>query len=219
VLSLLLAAQPGQIATLWFANPVGTVALLAVRRAQWPVMLGALGLANLLANVAVTLPEGMLGAAVWRSAAAFVPGNCAEMLLAAVLLTRAGVRARDLQHPYRMALLFALGSLLPALLSGLLGAVLVASPGASEFSRVWAAWLAGSLIGNVAVLPLALSIWLEGPRLLQQALASLRNLGLLLLVMAITLVAATTLPQPLVVISVGLGLLAAVGGLTLTALG
>jgi diguanylate cyclase (GGDEF)-like protein/PAS domain S-box-containing protein len=141
------------------------------------------------------------------------------MLLAAVLLTRAGVRARDLQHPYRMALLFALGSLLPALLSGLLGAVLVASPGASEFSRVWAAWLAGSLIGNVAVLPLALSIWLEGLRLLQQALASLRNLGLLLLVMAITLVAATTLPQPLVVISVGLGLLAAVGGLTLTALG
>lgn len=219
VLSLLLAARPGQIATLWFANPVGAVALLAVRRAQWPVMLGALGLANLLANVAVTLPEGMPGAAVWRSAAAFVPGNCVEMLLAAVLLTRAGVRARDLQHPYRMALLFAMGSLLPALLSGLLGAVLVASPGASEFSRVWAAWLAGSLIGNVAVLPLALSIWLEGPRLLQQALASLRNQGLLLLVMAITLVAATTLPQPLVVISVGLGLLAAVGGLTLTALG
>ena len=98
VASLLLAARPGQMATLWFANPLGTVALLALPRRQWPLMIVGLGLANLLANVGVQLPTQDLGAQVWQSAAAFVPGNCAEMLLAAWLLTRVGVRAQDLQH-------------------------------------------------------------------------------------------------------------------------
>jgi diguanylate cyclase (GGDEF)-like protein/PAS domain S-box-containing protein len=219
VLSLELAARPGQIAMLWFANPAGAVALLAVRRAQWPALLAALGLANLLANVAVTLPAGALDWAVWRAAASFVPGNCMEMLLAAVLLAGTRVRLDDLQHPSRLVVLFTLGSFLPALMSALLGAVLVARPEAGEFSRVWLTWLAGSLIGNVTVLPLALSVWLEGTRHLQETLASLRNQGLLLLVMAITLVAASTLPQAFVVIAAGLGLLAAVGGLTLAAVG
>ena len=35
VLSLLLAARPGQMATLWFANAMGVVALLALPRRSW----------------------------------------------------------------------------------------------------------------------------------------------------------------------------------------
>jgi len=219
VLSLLLAARPGQIATLWFANPVGAVALLALQRRQWPVMLVALGLANLLANVVVKLPTQELNAQAWQSAAAFVPGNCAEMLLAALLLARVGVRVQDLQHPARLVVLFGAGALLPTLLSALAGAAMVATSDPGEFARVWATWLAGSLIGNVAVLPLALSVWLQGRQQVQEVVARLPHQGLLLLAMAITLVAATTLPHPFVVIAMALGLLAAIGGLTLAALG
>ncbi|MCE2690994.1 MAG: diguanylate cyclase [Rubrivivax sp.] len=219
VASLLLAARPGQIATLWFANPLGTVALLALPRRQWPLMLIGLGLANLLANVVVNLPSQALDVQAWRSAAAFVPGNCAEILLAAWLLVRVGVRAQDLLHPARLAVLFGAGVLVPTLLSALAGAALVARPAPDDFARVWATWLAGGLIGSVAVLPLALTVWLRGPRHLLQALNSPLHLGLLVLAVAITLLAATTLTQPFVVIAMALGLLAAVSGLTVTALG
>ena len=219
VASLLLAARPGQMATLWFANPLGTVALLALPRRQWPLMIVGLGLANLLANVGVQLPTQDLGAQVWQSAAAFVPGNCAEMLLAAWLLTRVGVRAQDLQHPGRLVVLFGVGALVPTLLSALAGAAFVAHPAPGEFARVWATWLAGGLIGSAAVLPLALTVWLRGPRHLVHTLTSPLHLGLLVLAVALTLVAATTLPHPFVVIAMALGLLAAIGGLTVTAAG
>lgn len=219
VLSLLLAGRSGQIATIWFANPVGAVALLALQRRQWPLMLGALGLANLLANALVSLPAGGLDVAAWQSAAAFVPGNCAEMLLSALLLAGAGVRVQDLQHPGRLTLLYGLGALLPALLSALVGAALIASPEPGEFGRVWATWLAGSLIGNVAVLPLALSIWLQGRQHLLGVLVDPRHQGLLLLAVAIALLASTTLPHPFVVIAMMLGVLAAIGGLILAAVG
>ena len=66
--SLLLAAQPGQVATLWFANAAGTVALLALPGRQHVTMLLALGLANLLANVALNMPTQGLGASVWLAA-------------------------------------------------------------------------------------------------------------------------------------------------------
>lgn len=217
--SLLLAARPGQVATLWFANPVGTVALLALSRRQWPLMLIGLGVANLLANVAVQWPSLGLGAAVWQSAAAFVPGNCAEMLLAALLLARVGVRAQDLMHPARMALLLGVGALLPTLLSALAGAALIAQPEPGAFARVWAIWFAGGLIGSVAVLPLALAVWLRGLPHLLQALSELRHQGLLLLALGLTLLAATTLPHPFVVIAMALGLVAALTGMTVTAVG
>ncbi|MFN9726573.1 diguanylate cyclase domain-containing protein [Acidovorax sp.] len=217
VLSLLLAARPGQIATLWFANPVGVVALLALQRRQWPAMLVALGLANLLANVAVKLPAQSLDAATWLSAAAFVPGNCAEMLLGALALAAAGIKAADLQNPFRLTLLYALGALLPSMLSAVAGAALVASP--EDFGRVWATWLAGSLIGNVAVLPLALLVWLQGPQRLLAVLADLKNQALLWLAVGATLVSATTLPHPFVMVSMVLGVLAATGGLVLAGIG
>ncbi|MFN7663868.1 MAG: diguanylate cyclase domain-containing protein [Inhella sp.] len=217
VISILLAARPGQIATLWFANSMGVVALLALPRRRWALMLAALGLANLLANAGVKLPSHGLDAAVWQAAAAFVPGNCAEMLLGAMLLSGAGVRVQDLQNPSRLLTLFVLGAVIPALFGAVFGAAVVAAPG--EFGRVWATWLAGSLIGGVAMLPLSLSVWLQGLRPLQRTLAAPQNQALLLLTIAATLVAATTLPHPFVVMAMALGALAAVSGLLLCAVG
>lgn len=217
--SLLLAAQPGQVATLWFANPVGTVALLALPARRRITMLLALGLANLLANVALHLPTQGLGAEVWLAAAAFVPGNCAEMALAAWLLARAGVVAADLKLPSRLAHLLTVGALMPTSLSALAGAALVANEEPYAFARVWITWFAGSLIGTVAILPLALSVWLQGWQNLRAELAQLRHQGLLLLTMALTLLAATTLPQPFVIIAVALGLLGATTSFAITAVG
>ena len=217
--SLVLAAQPGQVATLWFANAAGTVALLAMPVRQRPWMLAALALANLLANVALHVPAQGLGTLVWRAAAAFVPGNCAEMALAAWLLARAGIATKDLKRPGRLAYLLAVGALVPTLLSALAGAALVATDEPNAFARVWVTWFAGSLIGSVAVLPLALSVWLQGWPNLRTELASARHQGLLLLTMALTLLAATTLPQPFVIIAVSLGLLAATTSFAITAVG
>jgi diguanylate cyclase (GGDEF)-like protein/PAS domain S-box-containing protein len=217
VLSLLLAARPGQMATLWFANAVGVVALLALQRRQWPAMLLALGLANLLANVVLKPPAQILDAHTWLSAAAFVPGNCAEMGLGALALAAAGVKAADLQNPFRLTLLYLLGTLLPALLSAVAGAALVAGP--ADFGRIWATWLAGSLIGNVAVLPLALLVWLQGPQRLLAVVADLRNQALLWLAVGVTLVSASTMPHPFVMVSLALGVLAAAGGLGLAGVG
>jgi diguanylate cyclase (GGDEF)-like protein/PAS domain S-box-containing protein len=217
--SLLLAARPGQVATLWFANAAGTLALLALPARQRMTMLLALALANLLANVAINMPTQGLGAPVWLAAAAFVPGNCAEMALAAWLLARAGIRAADLKHPARLAHLLTVGALVPTLLSALAGAALLANDEPNAFARVWITWFAGSLIGSVAVLPLALSVWLQGWPNLRTELAQLRHQGLLLLTMALTLLAATTLPQPFVIIAMALGLLGATTSFAVTAVG
>ena len=217
--SLMLAVQPGQVASLWFANAAGTVALLAMAARQRPVMLAALGLANLLANVAIHAPSQGLGTSIWLAAAAFVPGNCAEMALACLLLARAGITAQDLKQPGRLAQLLALGALVPTLLSALAGAALVANDEPNAFARVWITWFAGSLIGSVAVMPLALSIWLQGWPHLRTELAQPRHLGLLLLAMALTLLAATTLPHPFVIIAMALSLLAAATSLSFTAVG
>jgi integral membrane sensor domain MASE1 len=183
--SLLLAAQPGQVATLWFANATGTVALLALPLRQRGPMLAALGLANLLANALVHMPSQGLGAPVWLAAAAFVPGNCGEMALAALLLTRAGIAPQDLKRPDRLAYLLTVGALIPTLLSALTGAALVATDEPNAYARVWITWFAGSLIGTVAILPLALSIWLQGWPSLRTELARPQHQGLLLLAMAL----------------------------------
>ncbi|MEY4268069.1 MAG: hypothetical protein RIS90_2604 [Pseudomonadota bacterium] len=217
--SLLLAAQPGQVATLWFANAAGTLALLALPARQRMTMLLALALANWLANVAINMPTQGLGAPVWLAAAAFVPGNCAEMALAAWLLARSGIAATDLKQPARLAHLLTVGALVPTLLSALAGAALLANDEPNAFARVLITWFAGSLIGSVAVLPLALSVWLQGWPNLRAELAQPRHQGLLLLTMALTLLAVTTLPQPFVIIAVALGLLGASTSFVVTTVG
>lgn len=213
LLSLFLAGRPGQIATLWFANPVGMVALLALQRGQWPVMLAGLGLANLLTNVVFLLPSQGVDFAAWRSAAAFVPGNCAEMLLGALALSAVGIKPADIQSPFRLPALYLLGALLPALLGAVAGATLIAQAG--EFGRAWITWLAGTLIGNVAVLPLALVVWLQGWQHLKHSLAKPEHLALLLFSVGVTIVVASTFTHPFTFISMTLALLAAIGGLAL----
>lgn len=217
-LSLLLPLRPGQTAPLWLNHSMGVVILLALGRRSWGAMLAALAVASVLANVAVPLPaQSVLDAATWQSAASLVPGSCSGMLLGALLLDRANVRVQDLQQPHRLALMYCLGSLLPSLLGATIHATLLADP--FQYGRALLMYLTSSLIGDVAMLPLAVLVWLRGPRELLRVLANPTSQGLLLLSVAITLVATTSLPHPFVVIAMGLALLAVVGGLYLCSLG
>lgn len=213
LLSIWLSAQPGRVTVPWFANAIGTVALLALPLQRWLPMLLALGLANLLA--ALGMPQGETQQTCLQ-AAAFVPGNAAEMLLAAALLRRLGVNADTLRQPGRFGRALVLGALIPTFCTALAEAALIAP--ARPFAEAWAQWFASSLIGSVAALPLALAIWLHGTASLRRTLNRPRTLSYLALSAAITLLAMTTLPRPFVVMSIGLVLVAAQTSFTVTTL-
>lgn len=215
--SLWLAAHPGRIVTLWLANPIGTVALLALPLRRWPSMLLALALANLLANLTMTVGAYGWDLHAWLQAATFVPGNCAEMLLAASLLRGLVMTSDVLRQPGLFGRTLALGALVPSFCSAFAGAALVAPGQGSTFTEAWVDWFAGSLIGSMAVLPLALALWQQGCAPLREV-ARARSLGLLLLSAAITLLATSSLPQPYVVVAIALVLMAAQTSFQLTAL-
>jgi len=217
LLSIRLSAHPGQIAAPWFANPVGTVALLALPSRRWLPMLLALGLVNLLVNLGTAPGAWRWALQTCLEAAAFVPGNAAEMLLAALLLRHLGMDADALRQPGHFGRVLVLGALLPTFCSAFAGAALVAVP-ARSFAEAWTQWFAGSLIGTVAVLPLALALWLHGTAALRRALRQPRTLAYLTLSAAITLLAMTTLPRPFVVMSIGLVLVATQTSFTVTTL-
>jgi len=219
LLSQALSGQPVQVATLWLANPVGTVALLAQPWRRWPPMLLALLVANLLANLVAGAPQhGWDTAAGWRAAAAFVPGNGLEMVLAAALLRRCGVDEDMLQQPGRLGRALLLGALVPSFCSAFAGAAVLAAGQPQAFAPLWLLWFASSLIGTVAVLPLALSLWLQGWAPLRRSLAQPRTIGLLLLSLLLTLLAASTLPHPFVMVTIALVLVGAQTHFSLTAL-
>lgn len=218
LLSQALTGQPVQVVTLWLANPVGTVALLAQPWRRWPPMLLALLTANLLANLVAGTPLQGWNAAAWRAAAAFVPGNGLEMVLAAALLRRYGVDEDMLQQPGRLGRALLLGALLPSFCSAFAGAAVLVAAQPQTFAELWLLWFAGSLIGTVAVLPLALSLWLQGWTPLRVSLAQPRTLGLLLLSLLLTLLAASALPHPFVMVTIALVLVGAQTHFSLTAL-
>ena len=114
--SLWLTGQRSQVAVMWFANPVGAVALLALPSKRWLPMLGVLALANTLANVVLLLmvqePVGDgLSLSVGWSAIPYAMGNCFEMALAATLLKRLDVKPSALGHPDQLARVLLMGAL------------------------------------------------------------------------------------------------------------
>jgi diguanylate cyclase (GGDEF)-like protein/PAS domain S-box-containing protein len=220
LLSLGLTGQRSLMATLWFANGVGVVALLAVPMRQWLALLAALAGAQVLAYALVA--GATLGwAQGWGTALAVgadLPGHGVEMLLAALLLKRLPLQAAVLSHHDVLARVLLLGVLVPSAVGSVLGAWLVSALQDRAFAPVWAVWLVASLVGSMSVLPLALAFWFRGWAPLRQALSQPEPLGLLLICLSVTLMAATTLPNPFVVMVLPLMLLAARTDFSVTAL-
>jgi PAS domain S-box-containing protein len=201
--AILLSRQPGNVATLWYANAAGSIALFWRPRTEWPVLLAVVALANLAANLAV-------GDALAMSLA-FIPGNVIEILIAGLLLNRHCRAAATVDNGGRLLLALLLGGLAPGMVGALLGAAMLAALGLAPFSKVWFTWFEGSAIGSVSVLPLGLALLATGWRPIIRTLIRPEVAAVLLLACAVAVFAPIELPYPYVYISVSLVLVAAVG--------
>ncbi len=151
---LYLSRQPGNIATLWYANALGLAYLVGQTPSRAAALLGGDALVLFLAN-------WWCGDSAAVAAILVLP-NLLEMALAALLLGWAGADQTFHHGPRRLLRFLALGCCLPPLLGASAGAGTLAFNGYADFSRVWPAWYAGAAIGNVGLLPLALLVLRQG---------------------------------------------------------
>lgn len=208
-LSLVISRQPGAVATAWLANAPVVVWLLLRPPRQWTAPLGAVALANLLANRA--------WGDDWVLAASFVPPNLLEIVLGAWLLRRAGLADSELRSAESMLKLWLFGALLPQLAAATLGALAVGQQSTLGFGALWLQWFQGSLIGELSMLPLSFVLLRQPPSAWWPALAQWRVMALLPASVGFTLLCLMHLPFPFVYLSAPLLLAAMVTELTAVA--
>ncbi len=203
VVAIYLSRRTGGIATLWYANAAAVVLLHARPGKHWPLLLAAAALGNLGANV-------MFGDTLLL-ALQFIVANTVEIIIGAMLLRRYCVAAECISRPGMLLLALLLGSVVPALIGGLLAAGLLAASDLGTFDTLWLSWFEGSSIGGVALLPLGLLLAARGWGPLWADLRRASVLLALALMVGISLTVPTSLPHPYVYISIALVLVAAVG--------
>jgi len=142
-----LARQPGQIATLWFANALGVAFLVASKKSLTPVLLIAAAMAGLAAH-------WILGDSAQRCIA-FMPGSLIEMWLAATLLRKTGSLQTFADSPQDFLRFLFAASAIPILAGATIGAILLSLSGMPDMLQIWSTWYAGSTIGSVGLLPVA----------------------------------------------------------------
>jgi signal transduction histidine kinase len=190
------ARQPGHVATLWYANAVAAALLLRQPPRQWPLLVAAVALAVLLAN--------LLAGDTLQLALSFVPANVLEVVLAAWGMHSAGLAGSRLRSPTALLQLLLFGALLPVLAGAAAGAGMLALQGVAPFGHVWLQWFEGSAIGAMGMLPLAWLVLREQPAELRRQLVDWRLLMLLPMAMAVALLALAHLPFPFVVMALPL---------------
>jgi signal transduction histidine kinase len=200
-LSLELSRQPSSIAGIWYANAIGAAWLAALAPRRWGPPVLALTVANLLANMAWGDPA--------LRALLFLPANLAEMLLAALILRRAGWIAAAPRGPMGVLGLLLLCAVLPQALGATLAALTVAGAAGFDPLALWVSWFNGSVIGAVSLLPLALVLLNEGPRTTARALMDRRLWLLAPLTLAVSVLALAWLPYPFIFATLPLLLAAA----------
>ena len=205
ICGIYLSRQPGNIATLWFANAAAVIAMQMRPMATWPSALLAIGAAMLAANLSFGDPFLM--------SASFVPGNLCEILLGAYLLKRYGKVQECLVDPVQLIKTLSFSALLPSLLGAVLGAATLAVYGLAPFGRVWPAWAIGSTFGSVSILPIGFLILGRGLPALRSRIDVSTTLPINLLVVATALYAPIYLPYPFAYISASLIFAAVIGGL------
>ncbi|WP_036251359.1 MASE1 domain-containing protein, partial [Methylibium sp. T29] len=158
-----LSRQPGSVATLWYANAVVAVVLLSRRRAEWPLHLLAMAVANVAANLFSGHAPGL--------SLSFLLPNLLEASLAAALLRLAGPPARCVQQVGALLWALVLGAVVPSLVGATLGAAVLSMQFDAPVGSLWSAWFVGTVIGGVSVLPLGLLLLARGGRAVWAALA------------------------------------------------
>ncbi|MFC4157913.1 ATP-binding protein [Chitinimonas lacunae] len=194
--ALFLSHQPGNLATLWLANAWLGACLVYTAPKRWPVLLGAGLTANLLAHLFNQSPL--------LQALPCLPAALLESTASALLIRR----HRDWQQfdhqPLALIKLLLLGGIVPAALAATLGTLVLNFQG-TPIAQVWPAWFAGSALGQVAFLPVALL--LLRPNASQRF--SLELVALLCFTVALDILVLQYLPFPLVYTIVPLAIVAA----------
>jgi signal transduction histidine kinase len=190
------ARQPGHVATLWYANAVAAALLLRQPPRQWPLLVAAVALAVVLANLLAGDPLPL--------ALSFVPANVLEVVLAAWGMHGAGLAGSRLRSPTALLRLLLFGAVLPVLAGATAGAGMLALQGVAPFGHVWLQWFEGSAIGAMGMLPLAWLVLREQPAELRRQLVDWRLLMLLPMAVAVALLALAHLPFPFVVMALPL---------------
>lgn len=196
LLSIYLSRQPGNIASIWFANAVGVAALLQLPATRWPALITTLAASIVACNLA--WGDTLL------AALAFVPANLVEVLGGAWLLRRQGQPQAGLRSPELLLRLLFFGAFLPQLAGTVLGALTIDWLGHAPASRVWLRWLEGTVIGAVSVLPLACLLFGQPWARTRQHLLDWRLLVLAPLAAAITLLSLAHLPFPFIYLALPL---------------
>ncbi|MDK2126589.1 PAS domain S-box protein [Parachitinimonas caeni] len=201
IAAILLSRQPGSIANVWYANALGVACLVTESSRRWPGLLRAVALANLFANLLTgsDLPQ----------AALFAIPNTLEVLLGAWLIRRTQSDRKFDDSMDSLLRLLTIGSFVPPLAGATLGASILAWRGIASFDLLWITWYAGSTLGSLTVLPLAL-VWLrprKGPFLPRQEWV--KTLSHCLALLAVTIFVMAYLPYPFVYMVVALLLSAA----------
>ena len=129
VAAILLARQPGSVASVWFANATG-IALLAHRaHARWPALLAAAACANVAAH-------WMVGDTLALSLS-FFPASLLEIAVGAWLLQRSGPVERFAEDTGQLLRVLLAGALLPQLLGATVSALTLQLLGLQRFALAW----------------------------------------------------------------------------------
>jgi len=201
LLSLRLSQEPGSVANLWFANALAMGLLATASRRRWPGMIAAMVVGNLLAN--------LIGGRELAQAAAFLPANALETLLAAWCLRRLGIGKVGLRTPAAMLQLLAVGAFGAQLLGATLGALTLRALDAGDFLPMWQRWYEGSAIGSISLLALVITLRLDRAELLRRDLLDWRLAALGAVAAGVALLSLAHVPFPFVYIAMPL-LLAAI---------
>jgi PAS domain S-box-containing protein len=161
VAALYMSPQSGNIATLWFANAFGIAYVVCNSKSLSTGLLLGAALATLFSHLA--LGDTM------NLSLAFVPANVAEIWLAVFLIRHAGCDMKFDQGPENFVRLLVLAICIPALVGASLGTSALWLYGMQPYSRIWSSWYAGTTIGSIALLPIAiLAMRMEWSELLRR---------------------------------------------------
>jgi diguanylate cyclase (GGDEF)-like protein/PAS domain S-box-containing protein len=145
---LWLERSSAPVVLLWCANAVGMAWLAARSASEWPVMLGTVAIAGVLAG-------GTIGQPAWLTLSS-VPVNLGEILIGAWLLQRFATPAPGASKPAVMVGGLLMAGLLPSAAGALCAAGLYSSIGLGSFERLWIEWFQSRALGSLLVLPIGL---------------------------------------------------------------
>lgn len=207
-----LSQQPGSIATLWYSNAVIVVACLYRSRKEVAILLLAGALSNLIVN-------RYFGTS-WQLSTMFMAVNALEMLISVVLLAHYCKPKDSISSPTAFVLVLIFGAFFPIFVCSVIAAYSLVLCGiAGNFTSTFFSWFEGSLIGAISVLPSGIFLTAYGWRTYLRKIREPQVLSALILVLAVSPVAASSLAFPYIYMVTLLTLLAFKGEFAGTSLG